>query len=125
MSTPKVLLIDQLRVIHCTAARKRAAASSSTRRVQDDPQLTLTLIRGIHVLETMGRAPNEGVDGRVKPGHSGLKMHHFLSTTKFAELDSCKSNPGIRMRRRQLWFPASAGTTVKLAIPDSQLGLRT
>ena len=42
MSTPEVLLIDQLRVIHCTAARKRAAASSSTRRVQDDPQLTLT-----------------------------------------------------------------------------------
>jgi SAM domain (Sterile alpha motif) len=45
MSTPEVLLIDQPRIIHCTAARKRAAASSSIRRAQDDPQLTLTALR--------------------------------------------------------------------------------
>jgi Transposase IS66 family len=42
MSTPEILLIDQPRIIHCAAARKRAAASTSIRRAQDDPQLTLT-----------------------------------------------------------------------------------
>ncbi len=52
MSTPEVLLIDQPRIIHCTAAHKTAAASSSTRPAQDDPQLTR---RGSRLI---GRVPH-------------------------------------------------------------------
>ncbi len=33
------------------------------------------LVPGIHVLEAETAAPKEGVDGRVKPGHSDLRLY--------------------------------------------------
>jgi hypothetical protein len=37
----------------------------------------LGLDPGIHVLEIKRPTPKEGVDGRIKPGHSDLEMHQF------------------------------------------------
>ena len=66
MSTPELLLIDQPRVIHCTATAKTAAASQSATPAQDVPRQTLTahqLGRG-----EIGAEPHEG----------GIERHQFL-----------------------------------------------